>query len=161
MNLALKFKNIQDCNGLPRIRIHINDAVVFENEVCPLITVQCHPVDNQIKLRIEHYGKDPSTDTVVDKGVIVQDRSCELDIIEVDGYDLEELRWHSAYHCEDGTVIDKCLFFGKNGTWHIAFELPVLKWILKTRHEINNNDPDWQQDYESYVRACRLLNKSI
>ena len=161
MNLTLKFKNIQDCNGLPRIRIHINDAVVFENPVCPLITVQCHPVDNQIKLRIEHYGKDPSTDTVVDNGAIVQDRSCELDSIEVDGYELEELKWHSAYHCEDGFVIDKCLFFGKNGTWHIEFELPVLKWILKTRHEINRNDPDWQQDYESYVRACRLLNKSI
>jgi hypothetical protein len=161
MNLALKFKNIQDCNGLPRIRIHINDAVVFENEVCPLITVHCHPVGNNIKLRIEHYGKDSVVDTVVVDDAIVQDRSCELDTIEVDGYELEELKWHSAYHCEDGTVIDKCLFFGKNGTWHIEFELPVLKWILRTRHEINRNDPDWQQDYESYVRACRLLNKSI
>jgi hypothetical protein len=78
MNLALKFKNIQPCNGLPRIRIVINDAVVFENTVCPLITVQCHPVDNQINLSIEHYDKDPVVDTVVDNGVIVQDRSCEL-----------------------------------------------------------------------------------
>ena len=161
MNLILKFKNIQDCNGPPCIRIYINDAVVFENAVCPLITVQCHPKGNQIKLRIEHYGKDPIVDTVVVDGKIVQDRSCELDTIEVDGYDLEELRWHSVYHCEDGAVIDKCLFFGKNGAWHIAFELPVLKWILRTRHEINNNDPTWQEDYESYVRACRLLNKSI
>jgi hypothetical protein len=161
MNLVLKFKNIQLCNGLPNIRIVINDAVVFENTVCPLITVQCHPVDNKITLRIEHYGKDPVVDTVVEHGVIVQDRSCELDTIEVDGYDLEELRWHSAYHCDDGTVLDKCLFFGKPGTWHMSFDLPVLRWILKTRHEINNNDPDWQEDYESYISACRLLNKSI
>jgi hypothetical protein len=161
MNLALKFKNIQDCNGLPRIRIVINDAVVFENTVCSLITVQCHPVDNKINLSIEHYGKDPSTDTVVVDGAIVQDRSCELDTIEVDGYDLQELKWLSAYHCDDGTVLDKCLFFGKNGTWRIAFELPALRWILRTRHEINGNDPDWSEDYESYVRACRLLNKSI
>jgi hypothetical protein len=161
MNLTLKFKNIQLCNGLPRIRIVINDAVMFENDVCPLITVQCHPVDSQIKLSIEHYGKDPSKDTVVVDGAIVQDRSCELDTIEVDGYDLQELKWHSAYHCDDGTVLDKCLFFGKNGIWRIAFELPVLRWILRTRHEINNNDPTWSEDYESYVRACRLLNKSI
>lgn len=161
MNLALKFKNIQDCNGLPNIRIVINDAVVFENEVCSLIPVQCHPVDNKINLSIEHYGKDPSTDTVVADGAIVQDRSCELDTIEVDGYDLQELKWLSAYHCDDGTVLDKCLFFGKNGTWRIAFELPALKWILRIRHEINGNDPDWAEDYESYVRACRLLNKSI
>jgi hypothetical protein len=161
MNLALKFKNIQDCNGLPNIRIMINDAVVFENTVCPLITVQCHPVDNKINLSIEHYGKDTSTDTVVVDGAIVQDRSCELDTIEVDGYDLQELKWLSAYHCDDGTVLDKCLFFGKNGTWRIAFELPALKWILRTRHEINRNDPDWSEDYESYVSACRLLNKSI
>lgn len=161
MNLALKFKNIQPCNGLPHIRIVINDAVVFENTVCPLITVQCHPVDNQIKLSIEHYGKDTAVDTVVIDGVIVQDRSCELDTIEVDGYDLQELKWLSAYHCDDGSVLDKCLFFGKNGTWHMAFELPVLKWILRTRHEINRNDPTWSEDYESYVRACRLLNTSI
>jgi len=161
MNLTLKFKNIQDCNGLPRIRIVINDAVVFENEVCSLIPVQCHPVDNKINLSIEHYGKDPSTDTVVADGAIVQDRSCELDTIEVDGYDLQELKWLSAYHCDDGTVLDKCLFFGKNGTWRIAFELPALRWILRTRHEINDNDPAWSEDYESYVRACRLLNKSI
>ena len=161
MNLTLKFKNIQDCNGLPNIRIVINDAVVFENTVCSLITIQCHPVDNKINLSIEHYGKDPSKDTVVVDGAIVQDRSCELDTIEVDGYDLQELKWLSAYHCDDGTVLDKCLFFGKNGTWHIAFELPALKWILRTRHEINGNDPDWSEDYESYVRACRLLNKSI
>lgn len=161
MNLALKFKNIQDCNGLPRIRIVINDAVVFENEVCSLIPVQCHPVDNKINLSIEQYGKDPSTDTVVENGVIVQDRSCELDTIEVDGYDLQELKWLSAYHCDDGTVLDKCLFFGKNGTWRIAFELPALRWILRTRHEINGIDPAWSEDYESYVRACRLLNKSI
>ena len=161
MNLALKFKNIQDCNGLPCIRIHINDAMVFENEVCPLIMLQCHPVDNQIKLRIEHYGKNPVVDTVVVDGVIAQDRSCELDTIEIDDYNLQELKWHSAYHCEDGTVLDKCLFFGKPGTWHMAFELPVLRWILKTRHEINHNDPNWQQDYESYVIACRLLNTSI
>ena len=161
MNLTLKFKNIQDCNGLPNIRIVINDAVVFENTVCPLITIQCHPVDNKINLSIEHYGKDSSTDTMVVDGVIVQDRSCELDTIEVDGYDLQELKWLSAYHCDDGTVLDKCLFFGKNGTWHIAFELPALRWILRTRHEINRNDPDWSEDYESYVRACRLLNKSI
>jgi hypothetical protein len=161
MNLALKFKNIQPCNGLPHIRIVINDTVVFENTVCPLITVQCHPVDNQIKLSIEHYDKDTAVDTVVIDGVIVQDRSCELDTIEVDGYDLQELKWLSAYHCDDGSVLDKCLFFGKNGTWSIAFELPVLKWILRTRHEINRNDPTWSEDYESYVRACRLLNKSI
>lgn len=161
MNLTLKFKNIQDCNGLPNIRIHINDTVVFENTVCPLITIQCHPADNKIKLSIEHHDKDLSKDTVVVDGTIVQDRSCELDAIEVDGYDLEELKWHSAYHCADDTVLDKCLFFGKNGTWHIAFELPVLRWILQARHEINNNDPTWQEDYESYVRACRLLNNSI
>ena len=161
MNLTLKFKNIQDCNGLPNIRILINDAVIFENTVCPLITLRCGSVHNKITLRIEHYNKNPVLDTIVENGVIVQDRSCELDTIEVDGYDLEELKWRSAYHCDDGTVLDKCLFFGKNGTWHMTFELPVLKWILQTRHEINNNDPDWQEDYESYVRACKLLNKSI
>lgn len=161
MNLTLKFKNIQNCNGLPQLRVMINDAVVFENSVSELISIDCHPVANNIRLCVEHHGKDPSKDTIIENDTITKDRSCELASIEVDGYDLEELKWRSQYHCDDGTVLDQCLFFGKNGVFQIDFELPVLRWILRTRHEINGNDPTWAEDYESYVRACRLLNTSI
>lgn len=162
MNLTLKFKNIQNCNGLPNIRISINAIVVYEDSVCPLLMLTCPGIsDHRVQLKIEHYDKNSESDTVVVNGMIVQDRSCELDTIEVDGYDLEELKWHSVYYCDDGTVLNKCLFFGKNGSWQINFELPVLQWMLRTRHEINNNDPTWQEDYESYVIACKLLNKLI
>lgn len=161
MNLLLKFKNIEDCNGLPRIRISINNTVLFDNVVCPLISVVYSETTDKVNLRIEHYDKDANKDTVVENGVIVKDRSCELDAVEVDGYNFEELKWRSVYQCDDGTMLDQCLFFGKNGVWSINFDLPVLKWILSTRHEINQNDPTWLEDYESYVQSCKLINKLI
>lgn len=158
MNLLLKFKNIQDCNGVPRLKITANGILMYDGDAQPSLDLVCAIQDHSVRLLIEHYGKDPNQDTVVKHGVIVSDRSCELDGIVIDGIDLEELKWQSSYLCDDGSVLDKCLFFGKNGTWSLEFELPILKWMLGTRHRINNNDPNWSQDYESYIQACKLLN---
>jgi len=157
MNLTLKFKNISDCNGIPLLRLKINGQVCWQGNVEPVVSVES-AVQGSVDLSIEHYGKNSSTDVKVDNNIIVQDRSCELETVIVDGYDIEELKWHSYYRTEDGETLDKCLFFGKNGHWNIKLELPVLRWILKTRHDMLNNDPTWEQDYESYVQACKLLN---
>lgn len=158
MNLCLKFKNINDVNGLPKIKISINGEIIKDCVVSESIDVDSS-VSGTICFEIEHHGKNPNTDTIVENGVIVQDRSFELDSIVVDGYDLEELKWQSRFVTDQGEILDKCLFFGPNGTWTIEFDLPVLRWILKTRHELNDNDPSWEEDYNSYTSACRLLNR--
>jgi hypothetical protein len=109
-------------------------------------------------LIIEHWGK-KSEDTIVENNVIVRDRSFELDCIKIDGYDLEELKWDSNFHAKDGTVYPSCLFFGPNGCFVLEFEPPVLRWMLQTRHNKNNNDPHWEEDYNYYTEACRLLEQ--
>lgn len=157
MNLILKFKNINSVQGVPVLNIAINNQKVWSGNVQPEICVT-HPAEGNISLSINHVDKDPSKHCIVENGQIIADRNCELDQVIVDGYNIEELKWLSCYVTEDNEVIDKCLFFGKNGTWAIEFELPILRWILKTRHELLNNDPNWEQDYESYIAACRLLN---
>jgi hypothetical protein len=158
MNLILKFKNINSVQGVPVLDIAVNNQIVWSGDVQPEIQI-LHTDSDNISLSVNHVGKDPSVHCVVENGQIVADRNCELDQVIVDGYDIEELKWLSNYTTIDNEVIDKCLFFGKNGTWNIKFELPILRWILKTRHNLLNNDPNWQQDYESYIAACKLLNK--
>lgn len=158
MKLNLKFNKINNYNGLPLINIHCNGVELWNGPVQPEIALEYMNTSDLIKLTITHYGKNTSTDTNVISGQIVNDKNCEIDQIIVDDYNINELKWLSSFTSTDGEIFDKCLFLGKNGTWTINFSLPILKWILSTRHAINNNDPDWEQDYESYIQACRLIN---
>lgn len=158
MKLELRFKNISDCNGVPLLRVCANHDCIWDGPVQTVICVE-HPVSTgELKLEIEHHGKNSNTDTAVSNGTIVADKSCELESITVDGYDLAELKWQGYYMTEDNERLDHCLFFGKNGSWQLTSELPVLRWMLKTRNQINNNDPYWEEDYENYIQACKLIN---
>jgi len=158
MNLELIFKNINECNGVPLLKISVNRQIFWDGPVQDKIAITA-PVDNGVvDLEVEHYGKNSSTDTVVNNGVIVSDKNCELDSITINGYNLNELKWRSYYHTQDDETLDQCLFFGKNGKWQLTLELPVLRWILKTQHEIKNNDPYWEEDYKNYIQACKLIN---
>lgn len=160
MNIKLKFKHINKCNGVPKLKISVNDIQVYDNFVQSEIEIDQALSDSEIMLVIEHYNKDPNTDTVVDSNhSIIQDKNCELDSITIDEYDIEELKWQGYYLTCDNEKLDGCLFFGKNGKFYLNVSQPILRWILKTRNEILNNDPDWEQDYESYISACKLLSK--
>jgi hypothetical protein len=155
MKIQLQFKNIVDD---PRCRILINDQVLFVG-----ITQLQHAFDVEIpqgvcRLTIVHYDKSPEH-TIVENGVIVRDRSFELERCVIDGYDLQELVWHSEFVADDGNVYKSCLFFGPNGEFRLDFENPALRWILRTRHKQNNNDPHWEEDFEYYQQACKRLQQ--
>lgn len=158
MNIKLKFKNINECNGVPKLAMSLNDIELFKGPVQPEIDIDVE-ISDSATLKIVHFDKNNNTDVQVQDGVVIADKNCELDDIIIDGYNIEELKWRSVYITEDNEEIKSCLFFGKNGHFEINFEVPVLRWMLKTRHEILNNDPSWEQDYESYTSACRLIHK--
>lgn len=157
MNIKLKFKNINECNGIPKLCISVNSKELYKGFVSSDIDLNTD-VDGIVNLKIVHFDKNNNTDVEVQNNVVVADKNCELEEILVDGYNLEELKWRSVYVTEDDEVLDGCLFFGKNGYFQLNFESPVLRWMLKTRHEILNNDPYWEQDYESYTAACKLIH---
>ena len=157
MKLQLQFKSIID---EPRCTIRVNDQLLFSGIVQPEYEFDINVVPGLCRLTIQHWDKLPEH-TIVEHGVIVRDRSFELERCVLDGYDLQELIWDSRFVADNGQIYKSCLFFGPNGEFQLDFENPALRWILRTRHEQNNNDPCWQEDYESYVSACRLLNKSI
>lgn len=155
MKLYLEFDHIVDD---PMCNIVVNDQQLYSGAVQPIYDFELDVVDGDISLCIEHWDKRPE-DTVVENGKIVCDRSFELKQIKVDNYDLEELIWQSEFRAADGAVYKSCLFFGPNGCFVLNFTKPVLGWILKTRHTLNNNDPTWEQDYHYYIQACKILTQ--
>jgi hypothetical protein len=153
MKIQLQFKNIID---EPRCTIRIDDQVLFSGIVQPHHVFDVSIPLGPCRLTIQHWDKLPEH-TVTDQGVIVRDRSFELEQCLLDGYDLQELIWHSQFVADSGEVYKSCLFFGPNGEFQLDFENPPLRWILRTRHEKNNNDPHWEEDFEYYQQACKRL----
>ena len=157
MKIQLQFKNIAD---EPRCRILLNDQVLFAGITQPQYTFDVDAPKGACRLSIVHYDKDPEH-TIVENGVLVRDRSFELEQCVIDDYDLQELVWHSEFVADDGNIYKSCLFFGPNGEFRLDFENPALRWILRTRHERDNNDPHWLEDFEYYQQACNRLKQIL
>jgi hypothetical protein len=155
MRLKLKFKSIVDA---PKYKILVNNVELYSGPAMSEFEYDYPCNEGQCSLVIEHWDKLPS-DTIVQDNKIVRDKSFELDQIIIDEYDIEELIWNSEFLAEDGQTYTSCLFFGPNGKFILNFYNPVLYWILKTRHEKNNNDPNWEEDYNYYQQACKILKQ--
>lgn len=136
----------------------VNSQEKYTGKVVECVSIDTHDAGDTV-IQVEFTNKLPS-DTVIDQGGnIVADKNFELDRIIVDGYSLEELIWHSVYCADSGDQFQSCLFFGPPGRFEIIIENPILPWILKTRHNEYNNDPDWETDYQHYLTACNILQQ--
>lgn len=153
MKLQLAFDRIVDD---PQCKILINQHTLYEGVTQSEYTFNLAVPVGSCRLTIVHCDKKPEH-TIVENGIIVRDRSFELVKCMIDGYDLQELIWLSRFVADHGEVYNSCLFFGPNGEFQLDFENPVLRWILRSRHERDNNDPQWEQDFEYYQQACKLL----
>ena len=159
MNFIFGFKNINSVNQkYPICRIELNGNDIFIGKVVPQIELDASVDAEENNLRI-YFENKQGKDTILDENNnISQDLNFELEKLTIDGLDLQHLIWQSRYFAKD-SVIDSCLFFGPKGYWEIKFNSPILKWYLKTNHEKNNNDPDWEIDYNYYEEACQKLSK--
>lgn len=157
MNLNIKFKNIQTGprNINPMIRVVLNDACVYDGVVND-VDVECN-VSNANKLQIFFVNKTNSDTEVNDAGKIISDMCFELEEVSADSIKFEDLLWSGKYKTAD-TEINGCLFFGPAGYYEINFEYPILKWKLKTKHNLTGNDPNWEEDYNYYIQACKILD---
>lgn len=153
MKLQLTFKNIVDD---PQCKILINETLLYEGATQNSYAFDLAVPQGSCRLTIVHCDKSPEH-TIVENGIIVRDRSFELTKCVIDGYDLQELIWLSRFVADSGEVYNSCLFFGPNGQFQLDFENPVLRWLLRSRHERDNNDSNWEQDFEYYQQACKLL----
>ena len=160
MNLELYFKNInKGPNDIhPMIKIIINGQEEYDGTVQKKIAINKEIKNENVKLEINFYNKIYKDTKVDDLGKIINDMNFEISKIIVDNIDFEDLIWNSTYVFKD-QIIEKCLFFGPNGKFIINWKMPVLKWFLETQHQLKNNDPNWEEDYEYYIEACKILKQ--
>ncbi len=158
MKLHFKFDQINPGPGnkVPVIDLRLNDRSLYQGPVVPELNCVADP-DEHNCLEILFTNKQDS-DTVCDSaGNIIGDMNFNLAKIIIDDNDLEELIWQGTYVANDKEY-PSCLFFGPLGRFVLKFDHPILKWILKTRHDINQADPNWEEDYNYYVNACKTLS---
>ena len=157
-NILLYFKNINSIkNKVPFIQIYLNGESVHTGEVKTVVDLAVETLEKNI-IEIKFINK-TDKDVIIDhKGNIIADLNFELEKILFDNIDIEHLKWESYYD----TGVDKiqgCLFFGPAGKFVMQFEMPILRWILKTNHDKNNNDPNWEEDYHYYSEAWNKIQK--
>lgn len=160
MQLTFNFENINlgPNNKLPEIKITINSATIYVGAVTENITLdQISTLDNNL-LEIVFLNKEHSDTVCNQSGDIINDMNFSLTKIIIDNNDLEELIWQGQYCSLNNDVYPSCLFFGPPGRFKLLFDYPILRWILKVRNELNQNDPNWEEDYNYYITACKILN---
>jgi len=158
MKFEFKFKNINVVNKkYPICKFELNGDDICYGKVKENLSFEEDTQENNI-LRIYFANKD-GRDTILDNNnEIAQDLNFELEKVVIDGIDLQHLIWESKYVTKE-SVIDSCLFFGPKGYWELKFDIPVLRWFLKTNHSKNKNDPTWETDYNYYEKVCQKLDK--
>lgn len=160
MQLTFNFEkiNLGPNNKRPEIKITINNATIYVGVVKDSITLdQISSLDNN-QLEIAFLNKEHSDTVCNQSGDIIDDMNFSLSKIIIDDNDLEELIWQGQYCSSNNDVYPSCLFFGPPGRFDLLFEYPILRWILKVRNNLNHNDPNWEEDYNYYTAACKILN---
>ena len=159
MKLQFVFENINTGpnNKVPEIEIKLNSKSLYLGHVQELIHAEDLGQDSNL-LEIAFLNKQFSDTKCDEHNNIVEDMNFSLQRIVIDNYDLEELIWQGQYVTPNNQTYSACLFFGPVGQFELRFDSPILKWILKSRHEKQQNDPNWEEDYNYYVNACILLN---
>lgn len=155
MNIKFYFKNLRNN---PECSISIGSQECYRGSVHEFITVNCEHT-GPFDLSITFTNKTPEDTKIDSLGNIVDDKSFELEKIAIDDYYLDELIWDGYYQDNNNTVYKSCLFFGPPGKFIIKLSSPILPWILKTKHERYNNDPNWEEDYQYYLQACKILEQ--
>lgn len=155
MNTKIFFKNI---NQNPECSITVNNETQYYGPVNECTEININYV-GPVVLEIAFTNKNPEDTVVNSEGNIIQDKNFELDKILIDGYSFDDLIWDSVYQATNNEVYKSCLFFGPPGKFVIEFDMPFLKWTLKTKHAKNNNDPHWEEDYNYYMQAWNILQQ--
>ena len=158
MQLTCKFKNIQSNNvgKSPCIIVKVNNNNVYSGPVIPTLSCELELKSNN-NITISFVNKLPEDTTVDEYGNVTSDVCFELDDIAVDGESFGDMLWKQGGYTSNNEHVPGCLFFGPAGSYEIEFIIPLLRWKLKTNHELHGNDPDWETDYTFYTTACNIL----
>lgn len=122
---SIRINDIEVVNSFIKSSSHVVDYVEFEFDVVE---------DQEFILDIYLLNK-TIQDTVLDSdGKILKDMILNIESIEIDGIELEYLKWSESkfYPLEsERPVLVKCLNLGWNGNYRIEISSPFYLWLLE------------------------------
>lgn len=155
MLIQMNFK-WNDFFRVPTIMIGVDDDVLYDGIVQHNIELVCDLVDGSHEFWIQHYGKQAhETDHRHDTHVFLQ--QLLFDQIDLDQIDYCRLTHRGCYYPEyNPDYVESCAeqqiklpeylqpnhYFGHNGTWRLAFNSPVMNWIIETQNPSGMNLED-------------------
>lgn len=138
------------------IDIRLNDESLYVGPV--IADVHCETDAGEHNCLEILFTNKQQTDTECDRNHhIIKDMNFTLVKIMLDDLDIEELIWQGKY-VAGAQEYPGCLFFGPLGRFVLHFDRPILKWMLFCRYQLTQQDPDWEEDYNYYITACKILN---
>jgi len=161
MNIKLEFK-VERAFGDPLIKIMVDDTMCSFEGKCPdELTFDIPMTIGSHALRITHYGKIDSDQTLDVNNNILVDKHVEISKIWLDNIELKEELWEGEFfpvynpdYVKDlkakgidlSYSIQPNLYLGHNGMWQLWFKYPVASWLIEKRHDkiARQLDPDFQ-----------------
>ena len=125
------------CNGWPRLKFYLDDALYQEfvvNAESTTINLPIDLLDGDHKLAIELWGK-TRLNTIVKDGIIVKDQLVTLESIKVDGIQLPNFFKYIGIFDNGIGLQSPCMTWGQNGQWRWNFSTPLITWVLKNINE--------------------------
>jgi len=139
MKLNLTFTQIQDGASCT---IFFNKTQVYTGEVLPNLILTTEEVGD-ITIEIE-----TKNNLIFEFKKAIIDDQC-----------LDDIMWdHGFFIDPHGNIQEGCLYACKPGIITLKISNPILPWLLENKHKKFNNDPNWEDDYLYYNKACQLLN---
>lgn len=139
----------------PRIRIHFNDHVIFDDEIKEHQKLKfSENVKNltDLEIRLEYYNKQDNDTTVDDSGDILENQFIKIEKIFVNNYDLIDFGiiynlgtyrlnltdTKKQYFIENNINVSDShsLDMVENGSWNLKLQLPINSYFcsLKSTH---------------------------
>jgi len=123
---------------IPQYSILINDIIVAEGMIsnAELIEFDYSFIQNtEFSLSIRLNNKEDS-DTILNESntEIVKDMLLNIDSIEIDGIEIETLKWSQSKFFPDNParpILDNCVNLGWNGTYKLNMTSPFYLWLLE------------------------------
>jgi len=122
----------------PQYSILIDDTIISQNSVTEpsIIEFQYTLTNNSdftLSIRLNN-KEDADTELNESNTEIVKDMLLNIDSIEIDGIELEILKWSKSIFVPDDKnrpILDNCVNLGWNGTYKLTISSPFYLWLLE------------------------------
>ena len=121
----------------PQFSVWLDDHVIMQSEIASQAEqiVNFERKINEgphfLKIRLENKT---TSDTVIENGEVVKDMLLNIDSIEIDGIEIETLKWSQSKFFPDNParpILDNCVNLGWNGTYKLNMTSPFYLWLLE------------------------------